>query len=132
MTKKLLSIVEQGGYESFHQLYAEKGFIVSEHYVMRNALKWLKRNDACVIVTEFNFQSDFRDRSSSLESLLASLQWLSDTKVIVLYDKEWQGKLNVLCENHDIYETLSFPVSKDKMEKILDEVLANITPLSQL
>ena len=126
MSKNLLSIVEQGGYESFHQLYTEKGFIVSEHYVMRNALKWLKRNNACIIVTEFNFQSDFRDRTSSLESLLATVQWLPNIKVIVLYDKDWQEKLSVLCDKHYIFKTLSFPVSKNKMEKTLDSLLGDI------
>ena len=125
MAINLLSIVEQGGYESFRHLYEEKGFSVTEQFSMRNALKWLKHNNANVVVAEFNFQSDFRDRSSSLESLLATVQWMPDVSVVVLFDKEWRDKLNKLLEVHSVYETLPFPVNRTRMSEVLDKISGN-------
>jgi len=119
----LLSIVEQGGYESFRPLYEAKGFLVVENNSVKNALKRLKQNSAEVIVAEFNFQSDFRERSSSLESLLATVQWLPNVRVIVLFDKEWQEKLNNLLEIHSVYETIPFPISESHLALSLENIL---------
>ena len=55
---------------------------------MRKALPQVRKLKPAVIVAEFNFQSDFRDRTSSLESLLAVVQTLPGTQVIVFYDAE--------------------------------------------
>ena len=123
--KKLLSIVESGGYPHFNHLYQAKGYVVTEMFTMRNALKWLKRNNASVIVAEFNFQSDFRDRSSSLESLLATVQWMPDVSVIVFFDREWQEKLNKLLEIHSVYETLSFPVDEALLSETLERAVVD-------
>ena len=71
----LLTIIELGGYPDFSELYRELGFVV--HYVnsQRKARVWLKKNTPDVIVAEFNFQSDFRDRISNLETLMAWLKY---------------------------------------------------------
>ena len=80
---QLLSIIELGGYPNFTPLYEELGYNVEIATRMRKALGLLKKQQPDVIVAEFNFQSDFRDRTSSLESLLAVVQRLPDTRVIV-------------------------------------------------
>ncbi len=62
MEKTLLSIVEIGGYANFSRLYSSKGYAIETVSSMRKAIKFLKKNHPTVIVGEFNFQSDFRDR----------------------------------------------------------------------
>ena len=55
---------------------------------MRKASKFLKKTQPNVVVAEFNFQSDFRDRTSSLETLMATVQRIPNCKVVVFYEKE--------------------------------------------
>ena len=83
--KLLLSIIELGGYPNFTPLYKSLGYEVAVETRMRKALGFLKQHQPDVIVAEFNFQSDFRDRTSSLESLLAVVQRMPATRVIVFY-----------------------------------------------
>ena len=64
-TGQLLSIVEMGGYPNFKDLYKNKGFQIDTASSMRKAIKILKKSKPDVIVAEFNFQSDFRDRTTS-------------------------------------------------------------------
>jgi len=59
----------------------------------RKALAVLKKLSPEVIFAEFNFQSDFRDRTSSLESLLAVVQRSPKTKSIVFYEKDHAHQL---------------------------------------
>ena len=70
---------------------------------MRKAIKMLKKSHPEVIVAEFNFQSDFRDRTSSLESLMATVQSKGNTKVIVFYEKEQRKQLERLLAVFDVY-----------------------------
>jgi hypothetical protein len=46
---------------------------VTKAVTVRKAIAALKNMQPDVVVAEFNFQSDFRDRTSSLESLRAVL-----------------------------------------------------------
>jgi ActR/RegA family two-component response regulator len=108
--KLLLSIVELGGYPNFTPLYEELGYQVVVEKSVRKAIGRLKRTRPAVIVAEFNFQSDFRDRTSSLESLLAMVQRLHDTRVIVLYDREYAPQLDKLRARLPVHFALAFPV----------------------
>ena len=72
----LLSIVEMGGYPDFRPLYQRAGFDVVVEHRMRKAMSVIKKVRPRVIVAEFNFQSDFRDRTSSLESMLSVVERL--------------------------------------------------------
>ena len=55
--KRLLSIIELGGYPNFTPLYEDLGFEVEIATRMRKALGILKNYQPDVIVTEFNFAS---------------------------------------------------------------------------
>lgn len=123
MSHHLLSIVELGGYANFNGLYQQLGFNVEVENSMRKAIKTLKKIKPRVVVAEFNFQSDFRDRSSSLESLLAAVQWMPETRVIVFYDKEWLEKLEKLLEVHTVFETLTFPVNEIQLTDALKRAI---------
>jgi hypothetical protein len=115
----LLSIVEVGGYPNFAPLYRELGFEVIVENRMRKAIGFLKRQKPDVIVAEFNFQSDFRDRTSSLESLLAVVQRLPDTRVIVFYDAEYAPQFERLRERLPVHHAMAFPVDEGELRHTL-------------
>ncbi len=123
MSAQLLSIVEIGGYPNFSSLYQQKGFEVEQVESMRKATKLLKKIKPSVVVAEFNFQSDFRDRTSSLETLMATLQPYPDCKVIVFYEKEQRPQLERLLAVFDVFATLSFPIEQAQLEQALDQIL---------
>lgn len=118
-TKTLLSIVELGGYPNFKPLYESFGYEVVVIEQMRKALRFLKRIQPDVIVAEFNFQSDFRDRTSNLESMLALIQRYQSTKVIVFYDREFQHQYSKLSQRFHIDHAIPFPVEQHSLYEIL-------------
>jgi len=71
MTKnraKLLSITKLGGYPDFSKLYEKAGYGVIATDNVRKAVKLIREHRPDVIVSEFNFQPDFRDRTSALST----------------------------------------------------------------
>ena len=126
--KRLLSIIELGGYPNFTPLYEELGYEVEIATRMRKALGILKKYQPDVIVTEFNFQSDFRDRTSSLESLLAVVQRLPATRVVVFYEKEFTPQFDQLRERLPVHCALMFPVEESVLRAcLLEQEPAGIT-----
>jgi hypothetical protein len=121
-TKLLLSIIETGGYPNFRPLYESLGYRVVVETRMRKAIAGIRKQCPDVIVAEFNFQSDFRDRSSSLESLLAVVQRLPGTRVLVFYDAEYQPQLYKLRERLPVHHALCFPVDEDELREILSKL----------
>jgi hypothetical protein len=123
--KKLLAIVELGGYPNFTPLYQRNGYEVTMAYAMRKAINIVKKIQPDVIVAEFNYQSNFRDRTSSLESLLATVERLSQgasaktIKVIVFYEKEYTPQLEKLQAAFTNFETLVYPIQEQDLEQAL-------------
>ena len=115
----LLSIVELGGYPNFAPLYRSLGYAPVVENRMRKAIALLKRQQPAIIVAEFNFQSDFRDRTSSLESLLAVVQRMPDTRVIVFYDREYQPQFEKLRARLPVHAALAFPVTEAQLRVCL-------------
>lgn len=120
---KLLSIVELGGYPDFSSVYQQLGYQVLAANSMRKALALLKSNLPEVIVTEFNFQSDFRDRTSSLESLMATLQQkLVNVQVVVLYEPAYSEQFERVRQRFDAIHALAFPVTAENMKQAIDKL----------
>ena len=119
----LLSVVEIGGYPDFSPLYARKGFEVERADSMRKATKLLKKVQPTVVIAEFNFQSDFRDRTSSLETLMAVIQRIPGCQVIVFYEKEQYLQLQRLLEVFEIFATINFPIDEIEVTEALDRIL---------
>jgi hypothetical protein len=117
--KLLLSIVELGGYPNFTTLYEDLGYTVAVEKSMRKAIGFLKNTKPAVIVAEFNYQSDFRDRTSSLESLLAVVQRLTETRVIVFYDREYLPQLDKLRARLPVHAAIAFPVEAGELKSCL-------------
>lgn len=124
MAKDLLTVIELGGYPNFAPLYESLGFTVHVETSVRNAIRKLKKIQPMVIVAEFNFQSDFRDRTSSLESLMSVVQRMPNCHVIVFYEQEFSHQLQRLTDNHPVFATLAFPIDEMKLKQSLQQVLA--------
>ena len=120
--KNLLSIVELGGYPDFSAVYQRLGYRVEKVHQMRKAMSVLKKTRPEVIVAEFNFQSDFRDRTSSLESLLATLQFSKlDSRVVVFYEKEYNAQFQRLYETYPDIVAMQFPIEEAALEAALKD-----------
>jgi DNA-binding NtrC family response regulator len=115
----LLSIIELGGYPDYTALYRKAGFNVVSTDSVRKAVKLIRQHRPAVIVAEFNFQSDFRDRTSSLETVFSSLQGVVDSSVIVFYEKEFEHQYARLLNQFTPYESLTFPIDVARLEQAL-------------
>ena len=97
MAKLLLAVSEIGGYPNFTPMYESLGYEVITETSMRKVLKLLKKKMPQIVVAEFNYQSDFRDRTSSLESMMSVIQRNSlhspEAKVVIFYDEEHKEQL---------------------------------------
>ena len=113
----LLAVSEIGGYPNFTALYEKLGYQVITETSMRKVLKLLKKNTPQVVVAEFNYQSDFRDRTSSLESMMSVVQRYPDIKVIIFYDKEHKAQLAKLEARYNLSKTLAFPIIESDLEE---------------
>ena len=120
---KLLAIYEMGGYPNFLPLYQSLGFSVEVVNSMRKARALLKKEIPDVIIAEYNFQSQFRDRTSNLETLMAILEKYGETKVIAFYDSETMHKLAQFQRRFPLYATLPYPVSEQELKAVLDMVM---------
>lgn len=120
--KFLLSITELGGYPDFRELYEKCGFQVEAVNSMRKALRSLKQNKYDVVVAEFNFQSDFRDRTSSLETLMAVIQQMDEVKVIIFYEKEYFHQFEKLRARFSFYVELAYPIDTQQLKAALENV----------
>jgi len=102
----LLAIMELGGYPNLTPLYRRLGFETELVNSQRKAQSFLKKRIPDVIVAEYNFQSDFRDRTSNLETLMARLQRHPQVKVIVFFQDEYRHKLDNLLSRFPVFEAI--------------------------
>jgi len=120
---RLLAIIELGGYPNLTPLYERLGFQVDYVNSQRKARTYLKERVPAVVVAEYNFQSDFRDRSSNLESLMAVLQRRPEVKVVVFYQEEHAPKLEGLRARFCIHAALPFPIDANRLEGVLRDAI---------
>ncbi len=118
-SKILLSIIELGGYPDLTAIYKKHGYEPIVVYSMRKALSALKKTKPSVVVAEFNYQSDFRDRTSTLESLIAIAQRNVAMKVIVFYEKEYAHQFEKLKARYNFFAAFSYPIEKALIDKLL-------------
>lgn len=115
----LLWIFELGGYPDFTPLWQRLGYRVVRADSVRKAQALLKAEAPAAVVAELNFQSQFRDRTSNLESLLATLQRLPAARVVVLYEPEHAASLAKLRGRFPVHAALPHPVSEAAMAGVL-------------
>lgn len=119
----LLAIVELGGYPNLTPVYRELGLDFELVSSQRKAQAALKRRVPDIVVAEYNFQSDFRDRTSNLETLMAILQRHPGVRVICFYLPEFKAKLDLLMARFPIFESVPYPVDPGAVEGALRRAL---------
>jgi hypothetical protein len=120
----LLTIVEYGGYPDFSPLYRELGFEAAMEYSMRKGLAAIKKRAPAIVVAEFNYQTTFRDRISNLETLMAAVQRLSETKVIVFYERELEHQFDRLRTRFSFFDALQFPIDGERLKSVIERAAA--------
>ncbi len=120
----LLSIIELGGYPNLQPLYQQLGFRVEVVNSQRKARSLLKKGVPDVIVAEYIFQSDFRDRTSNLETLMAVLQRHPEVKMIVFYLPEQAEKLALLEARFPLFAKIALPLRPQEVEAALRRAIA--------
>ena len=112
--------MERGGYPDFTALYEEMGYEVVTVKTPRKAISFLKKNPVTILVAEFNFQSDFRDRTSSLESIMAGVQHQTDIQVVIFIDKKNTQRFERVSSRFPIHQVLSFPIDEAQLRQAVD------------
>ena len=120
--KKLLAVVELGGYPDFRSLYEQFGYEVVVESSIRKAISLIKKNKFDVVVAEFNYRHTFRDRLSNLESIIAVSQTNDQLRFIVLYETEFDNHLDKLRKQFQFNAEIAFPINEEKMRVALQKL----------
>jgi len=80
-------------------------------------------------VADFYHQTDFRDRLSNLESLLAAVQSAPDTRILVFYEAAHQAILDKVSARLRIDAAVVLPVEENRLRATLQAWL-EISPAS--
>lgn len=107
------------GTASYKKLYQELGFSVVGEWSERKAISLIRKTPPAVIVADFYHQTDFRDRLSNLESLLAAMQSAPDTRILVFYETAHQAVLDKVSARLRIDAALTLPVQEDRLRATL-------------
>jgi len=120
MTQKvLLSVIELLGFPNLRPLYERLGFRVATEFSVRKAIALMRKTPPDVVVADFFFQPDFRDRVSNVESLLAAAQKLPGCKTVVFYEPSHQPALDKVRQRFRIDAALTLPVKEAELEAVL-------------
>jgi len=117
------------GTAGYKKLYQELGYSVVTEWSERKAISLLRKSPPAVIVADFYHQTDFRDRLSNLESLLATAQSAPGTRILVFYETAHQDVLDKVRARLRIDAALTLPVQEDRLRTTLQTWLEN-TPAS--
>ena len=113
------------GTAGYKKLYEELGYAVVTEWSERKAISLVRKNPPAVIVADFYHQSDFRDRLSNLESLLAAVQSAPNTRILVFYETAHQAVLDKVSARLRIDAAFTLPVQEDHLRATLQTWLNN-------
>jgi hypothetical protein len=116
---QLLAVIEFMEHARLPALYANLGYDVTTEWSVRKAVTLLGRLKPTVVVADFYAQSDFRDRVSNVESLLATAQPLAATHILLYYRPEDQPALDRVRQRLRIDSALPMPVSEGELAALL-------------
>lgn len=116
--KKLMLLIEAGGYGNLQPLLEELGFEVIIETSARRAMSRLKTWHPDVLVADF-YKRYFHDRVSNLESLLAIATRDAHTRIVVLYDPFHAADVELLKRRHRIDAALTLPLSTVALQEVL-------------
>ncbi len=115
MPPTLLMVNAFIGTAGYTKLYQELGYTVVTEWSERKAISLVRKSPPQVIVADFYHQTDFRDRLSNLESLLAAVQGLPATRILVFYEATHQAVLDRVRARLRIDAALALPVQADAL-----------------
>ncbi|MEW5966219.1 MAG: hypothetical protein AB1720_04380 [Pseudomonadota bacterium] len=107
------------GTASFKMLYQALGYAVVTEWSERKAIALVRKAPPAVIVADFFHQTDFRDRLSNLESLLATAQASPATRILVFYEPAHQAALDTVRARLRIDAAMTLPVDEAKLREVL-------------
>ena len=107
------------GTANYKKLYQELGYAVVTEWSERKAIALVRKSPPAVIVADFFHQTDFRDRLSNLESLLATAQASPSTRILVFYEAAHQAALDKVSARLRIDAALTLPVQEDRLRATL-------------
>ncbi len=107
------------GTAGYKKLYQELGYTVVAEWSERKAISLVRKTPPAVIVADFYHQTDFRDRLSNLESLLAAVQGAPDTRILVFYETAHQAVLDKVGARLRIDAAMTLPVQEDRLRTML-------------
>ena len=113
------------GTAGYKTLYKELGYTVVAEWSERKAISLVRKTPPAVIVADFYHQSDFRDRLSNLESLLAAVQSAPNTRILVFYDPAHQAVLDTVSARLRIDAAFTLPVQEAALRSTLQSWLTN-------
>ena len=111
------------GTANYKKLYQELGYAVVTEWSERKAISLVRKNPPAVIVADFYHQTDFRDRLSNLESLLAAAQSVPSIRILVFYEVAHQAALDKVRGRLRIDAALTLPVQEDLLRATLRDWL---------
>jgi DNA-binding NarL/FixJ family response regulator len=103
------------GTAGYKKLYQELGYTVVAEWSERKAISLVRKTPPDVIVADFYHQTDFRDRLSNLESLLATVQSAPSTRILVFYEVAHQAVLDKVSARLRIDAALRLPVQESEL-----------------
>jgi hypothetical protein len=107
------------GTASYKALFQSLGYSVVIEYSERRAIGLIRKTPPAVIVADFFHQTDFRDRLSNLESLLAAAQRTPTTRILVFYESAHQGTLDTVRQRLHIDAAMTLPVNETELAATL-------------
>ena len=107
------------GTAGYKKLYQELGYSVVTEWSERKAIGLMRKSPPAVIVADLYHQTDFRDRLSNLESLLATAQGAPNTRILVFYETAHQAVLDKVSARLRIDAALTLPVQADLLRATL-------------
>jgi DNA-binding NarL/FixJ family response regulator len=113
------------GTAGYKKLYQELGYSVAAEWSERKAISLMRKSPPAVIVADFYHQSDFRDRLSNLESLLAAAQSAPNTRILVFYETAHQAVLDQVSARLRIDASFTLPVQENALRTTLLSWLEN-------
>jgi ActR/RegA family two-component response regulator len=114
--KKLLLVMEAGGYDNLQPLFNAMGFEVAVENSARRGMARLKAWQPDFVVADF-YKRYFHDRVSNLESLLAVATRNPATRIIVIFDPFHAADLDLLKQRHRIDAALALPLSTAALQQ---------------
>ncbi|MBW8372111.1 MAG: hypothetical protein K0M66_14235 [Thiobacillus sp.] len=113
------------GTAGYKKMYQDLGYAVVAEWSERKAISLVRKSPPAVIVADFYHQTDFRDRLSNLESLLAAVQSAPDTRILVFYEAAHQAILDKVSARLRIDAAVVLPVEEDRLRATLQAWLEN-------